>query len=75
MYKYLYILMLVCSFNYAQTYCAGETVSLDHQNSVHLVGAAYDDYQVGDDFKLADWNGDLNGGDYKITIISMNATW
>ena len=49
MYKYLYILMLVCTFSYAQTYCAGETVSLDHQNSVHPVGAAYDDYQVGDD--------------------------
>ena len=33
------------------------------------------DYSTGDSFSFADLNGDLNGGDYKITIISMNATW
>jgi hypothetical protein len=26
-------------------------------------------------FSFSDINGDTNGGDYKISIISMNATW
>ena len=73
--KNLLVILLLFSLNYAQTYCAGETVSLDHQNSVHPVGAAYDDYQIGDDFKLADWNGDLNGGNYHVIFIDMSASW
>jgi len=32
-------------------------------------------YSTGDSFSFSDLNGDLNGGDYKISIISMNATW
>ena len=61
-------LILICiffiSFVAAQTYCAGEQVSLSHQNLEHTVGAAMDGYEVGDVFKLADYNGDLNGGSY-----------
>ena len=25
--------------------------------------------------KLADWNGDLNGGHYNVIFIDMSATW
>lgn len=73
--KYLLIILLSFGLNYAQTYCAGDQVSLSHQNATHPVGAPYDDYQVGDDFKLADWNGDLNGGQYHIIFIDMSASW
>ena len=59
----------------AQTYCAGDQVSLEHQNEEHIVGAGYDDYQAGDVFKLADWNGDLNGGQYHVIFIDMSASW
>ena len=30
---------------------------------------------TGDTVSFSDLNGDLNGGNYKLTIISMNATW
>ena len=73
--KYLLIILSLFSLNYAQTYCAGEQVSSTHQNTTHLVGAEYDDYQIGDDFKLADWNGDLNGGQYHVIFIDMSASW
>ena len=75
MYRFIIFLFTIFTFSYAQTYCAGDQVSLTHQNATHLVGAAYDDYQVGDDFKLADWNGDLNGGNYHVIFIDMGASW
>ena len=73
--KYILIVFSTLTFVSAQTYCAGETVSITHQNAIHPVGAAYDDYQVGDDFKLGDWNGDLNGGEYHVIFIDMSASW
>ena len=73
--KYLLIFLSLFSLNYAQTYCAGDQVSLSHQNAVHVVGAGIDGYQPGDDFKLADWNGELNGGQYHVIFIDMSASW
>tara|TARA_B100000029_G_scaffold257370_1_gene254143 strand:- start:28 stop:255 length:228 start_codon:yes stop_codon:yes gene_type:complete len=70
----LITLLLTFSLN-AQTYCAGDQVSITHQNATHSVGAAYDNYQIGDDFKLADWNGALNGGNYHVIFIDMSASW
>ena len=73
----LYLLLFVLSFTLigAQTYCAGDQVSLSHQNQTHLVGAGTEEYAAGDDFKLADWNGDLNGGNYHVIFIDMGASW
>ena len=59
----------------AQTYCSGDQISLTHQNQEHLVGAGYDGYQSGDMFKLADYNGDLNGGQYHVIFIDMSNSW
>ena len=72
---YLLIIVSFFTFTYAQTYCAGDQVSLSHQNATHPVGAPYDDYQIGDDFKLADWNGELNGGEYHVIWLEMSASW
>ena len=33
------------------------------------------DYEVNDDWKLADWNGASNGGHYTVIFIDMAATW
>ncbi len=73
--KFVIFLITVFTFVQAQTYCAGDQVSLTHQNAEHLVGAGTEDYAVGDQFKLADWNGDLNGGQYHVIFIDMSASW
>ena len=75
MYKIIITMLLFPALSFPQTYCAGDQVSLTHQNATHPVGAAYDDYQIGDDFRLADWNGELNGGEYHIIFIDMSASW
>ena len=67
--------ILIFSGIFAQTYCVGDQVSLSHQNEEHLIGAGYDDYEAGDMFKLADWNGDLNGGEYHVIFIDMSNSW
>ena len=69
------ISFLLISNIFAQTYCAGDQVSLSDQNQEHIVGASMDSYEVGDIFKLADYNGDLNGGEYHVIFIDMSASW
>ena len=74
--KKIFILIIpIISFISAQSYCAGDQISVSHQNEEHVVGAAYDGYEVGDVFKLADWNGDLNGGQYHVIFVDMSASW
>ena len=73
--SFFYVTLFLLSGLSAQSYCAGDQISIDHQNEEHLVGAGYDDYQQGDMFKLADWNGDLNGGQYHIIFVDMSASW
>jgi len=75
MLKYNLILFALITFNFAQTYCAGDQISVSDQNSTHLVGAGYGDFSAGDEFKLADWNGELNGGNYSVIFIDMSASW
>ena len=71
------ILVLFSSFSMlsGQTYCSGEQVSITHQNQIHEVCAGVEDYPTGSDFRLADYNGELNGGDYNIILIDMSASW
>tara|TARA_B100000579_G_scaffold387628_1_gene360181 strand:- start:123 stop:386 length:264 start_codon:yes stop_codon:yes gene_type:complete len=57
------------------TYSIGDTLSEEDQNRVFSVCNGSGDYSIGDSFSFSDLNGNSNGGDYKITIISMNATW
>ena len=73
--KCLILCVSFISSVFAQTYCAGDQISLSHQNQEHQVGAGYDTYETGDIFKLADWNGALNGGEYHVIFIDMAASW
>ena len=75
---------IFCQPNYCTTenlnnnrsiYSIGDTISEEDQNIVFPVCNGSDGYATGDNFSFVDLNGNLNGGDYKITIISMNATW
>ena len=71
----IFVLLSYFSMLSAQTYCAGDQISIDHQNQTHEVCAGFEDYQNGDTFRLADYNGDLNGGNYHIILIDMSASW
>tara|TARA_Y100000590_G_scaffold437819_1_gene559900 strand:- start:249 stop:476 length:228 start_codon:yes stop_codon:yes gene_type:complete len=75
MIKIIAVLMFLFTSLQAQTYCAGDQISLDDQNAVHIVGAGFEDYEAGDEFRLADWNGALNGGNYSIIFVDMSASW
>lgn len=56
-------------------YSIGDTLSIEDQNILFPVCNGSGNYLTGDSFSFSDLDGDLNGGDYKITLISMNATW
>ena len=85
----LALLMLFASCLFSQsTYCptenllnsrsiynVGDTLSIEDQNILFPVCNGSGDYLTGDSFSFSDLNGDLNGGEHKLTIISMNATW
>ena len=73
--KILFLVLFSVNILSAQSYCAGEQISIIDQNSTHTVGAGTEEYNAGDDFKLADWNGDLNGGNYHVIFIDMSASW
>ena len=80
-------LLLLLSFSQA-TFCPtensivnrsiyeiGDTLSIEDQNILFPVCNGSGEYSTGDSFSFSDLNGNVNGGDYKISIISMNATW
>jgi len=86
----IFILILV-SFSFSQSencvtsdsqrmdsrsiYSIGDTLSVEDQSTIYDVCNGNDYYQADDPFSFVDLNGAHNGGDYKITLISMNATW
>ena len=61
--------------NLRSYYEIGDTLTFEDQNLLFPVCNGSGDYSTGDSFKLLDLNGNENDGDYKITLISMNATW
>jgi hypothetical protein len=69
------IFLLFFGFSFSQTYCTGDQISLEHQNSQLTVGAGFEEYNAGDDLYLSDFNGDLNGGNYSIIFVEMSASW
>ncbi|MBC8256294.1 MAG: hypothetical protein H8E85_03215 [Candidatus Marinimicrobia bacterium] len=75
--KNVIILLLVGCFGYlsAQEYCRGEQISIEHQMREFNVCYASEGYSSGDSWSLADYNGDLNGGNYYVLFIDMSATW
>ena len=75
MLKNVAVILLLFASLQAQTYCAGDQISVDDQNIVHIVGAGVEGYETGSEFRLADFNGALNGGDYSIIFIDMSASW
>jgi hypothetical protein len=55
-------------------YEIGDTLSIEDQNILFPVCNGSGNYETGDSFSFSDFNGNVND-EYKISIISMNATW
>lgn len=69
--KIIFGITLISSI-FPAIYGVGDVISTSHQNIVYPV--CYGEFET-DDFKLADLNGELNGGVYKVALIDMSATW
>lgn len=70
----LYVL-IITTFLFSSTYDIGDIVSNEDQLIEKNTCYAGNDYDVGESWKLADWNGALNGGNYNVIFIDMAATW
>ena len=50
-------------------------MSNSHQNISHSVCYGETDYGSTNALRFADYNGDLNGGDYHVIFVDMSASW
>ena len=64
--------IFIFNFLFSQYYNIGDTVSPVDQ--ILEFPICYGEYP-NDVFKLADNNGELNGGNYKVTVLRINASW
>ena len=71
--KRILLISLFISASFA-VYNVGQTVSTSDQN-VTLEGCATNSDYYGEEVKLADWNGDVNGGEYHVIWLEMSASW
>ena len=75
MIKYIITISAVIGFSFASVYDVGDYISSTHQNITKSTCYGGNDYEVDDDWKLADWNGATNGGHHTVIFIDMAATW
>jgi len=73
--KFLLMFILLSTFIFSGYYQEGEYVSEEHQNITMATCYAGNGYADGDSWKLADWNGVLNGGNHNVIVITMAASW
>ena len=75
MIRYIISISTAIGFAFASVYDVGDIVSDTHQNITKSTCYAGNDYDVGENWKLGDWNGASNGGNYNVIFIEMTATW
>ena len=68
--KYILLVLLSSSFLFS-AYSVGQTVSISDQNITQETCYAGNGYTVGADWKLLDWNGAENGGEYNVMFIAI----
>ena len=69
------ILFTILSFSFSSVYDNGDLISTSHQNIEKSTCYAGNGYEVNDNWKLSDWNGEVNGGTYNVMFIEMSTTW
>ena len=74
MIKLYQLILIISSFSFA--YEVGETISMAHQNMEFDIcyGTELDPDNDGV-FRFAEYNGDLNGGQYYVIFLEMMASW
>jgi len=73
--KIIITIIAMCSLSFASVYNVGDIISDTHQDITKSTCYAGNDYDLGDAWKLADWNGATNGGHHTVIFIEMSATW
>ncbi len=68
MYKIFISIIALITISLSQEYSIGDQISPDHQYTGFEV--CYGNYPL-DSLRLADFNGNLNGGNYQITFIAI----
>ena len=72
--KFYYLILIMIGFTFA--YEVGETISITHQNMDFSICYAPElDPNNDGVFNFAEYNGDLNGGQYHVIFLEMMATW
>ena len=69
-YKKTTLIMILLITQLLFSYQVGDVINIIDQNKTFEAC-----YNGEGEIKLADYNGDLNGGDYYIILIDMSATW
>ena len=69
--RYTYLLLFLFSTLFS-SYDVGEQISLEDQQQLFDICSG--DYPTSS-LSLSDFNGDSNGGDYKVIHIDMSASW
>ena len=72
--KKIIVVFILASLTFA-VYNVGQTVSISDQNVILNVCDETSEYSMNDPIKLADWNGELNGGNYHVIWLEMSASW
>ena len=75
MIKYILVFLTAIGIAFSSYYDVGDIVSDSHQNVTKSTCWSGNDYDVGENWKLADWNGATNGGHHTVIFIEMSATW
>ena len=75
MIKYIITILIAIGLAFGSVYDEGDFISTTHQNITKSTCYAGNEYDTGDNWKLADWNGATNGGHHTVIFIEMSATW
>ena len=70
--RFIIITIVLVNMVFCSVYNTGQTISIAHQNI--SFSPCYGENSQSE-LKLSDFNGDLNGGEYKVIWIDMAATW
>jgi len=71
--KNKFSLVIIFLSSLFSAYDVGDSLSYDHQNMEFSF--CYPQSQEGNFFSFAHHNGDLNGGNYKVLMIEVSASW